>query len=100
MVYKALKKSTAPIDSSLYLRAIQKAVEMTLKQDNPAGFPEIQLKFGDKPFPIIIVDEIRDEDTYIFIFAVICTRRYLKQKFDLESNAEPLTKTNNDDEDF
>lgn len=100
LVYKALKKSTAPIDNSLYLRVIQKAVEMTLKQDNPAGFPEIQLKFGDKPFPIIIVDEIRDEDTYISIFAVICTRRYLKQKFDPENNTEPLTKTNNDDEDF
>ena len=100
LVYKALKRNTTPIDSPLYLRVIQSAVEMTLKQSNPAGFPEIQLKYEDKSFPIIIVDDIKDEDTYIYIFAVICTRKYLKQKFDPKNNTEPLTKASNEDEDF
>lgn len=100
LVYKALKRNVAPIDISLYQRTIQKAIEMTLNQANPAGFPEIQLKFGDKSFPIIIVDEVKDEDTYIYIFAVICTRNYLKRKFDTESNADPLPKADTDDEDF
>lgn len=100
LVYKALKKSTAPIDISLYQLTIQKAVEMTLNQVNPAGFPVVQSKFGNKPFPIVMVDEIKDEDTYIYIFAVICTRNYLKRKFDTENNTEPLTKADDEDEEF
>lgn len=100
LVYKALKRTTAPINISLYELTIQKAIELTLRQDNPAGFPEIQLKFGDKSFPIIMVDEVKDEDTYIYIFAVICTRKYLKKKFGSENNTEPPTKVDTDDEDF
>lgn len=100
LLYKALKKNTAPVDVSLYQRTIQKAVEMTLNQANPAGFPEIQLKFGDRSFPIIVVDEVKDEDTYIYIYAAICTRKYIKQNFDNESNADPFPKADIDDEDF
>lgn len=100
LVYKALKRSTAPIEIPLYLRTIQSAVALTLSQENPAGFPEIQLKFGHKSFPIIMVDEVKDEDTYIYIFAVICTRKYLKKKFDSENNTKPLIKADTDDEDF
>lgn len=100
LVYKALKRNTAPIDTPLYLRTIQNAVSMTLSQDNPAGFPEVQLKFGNKSFPIVMIDEVKDEDTYIYIFAVICTRNYLKRKFDTVSNADPLPKVDTDDEDF
>ena len=100
MIYKALKRSTDPIDIALYQRTIQKAIEMTLNQSNPAGFPEVQLKYGNKSFPIIMVDNVKDEDTYIYIYAVICTRNYLKRKFDTESNADPLPKADTDDEDF
>lgn len=100
LVYKALKRSTAPIEIPLYLRTIQNAVAMTLSQDNPAGFPDINIEFGDKSFPVIMVDEVKDEDAYIYIFAVICTRKYLKKKFDSENNTEPPTKADTDDEDF
>jgi len=100
LVYKALKKSTDPIDRPLYLRTIQKAIEMTLNQDNPAGFSDTKFKLGAKSFPIIIVDEVADEETYIYIYAVIASRKYLRQKFDPESNTEPLSKANIDDEDF
>lgn len=100
MVYKALKKNTDPIDISLYQRTIQKAIEMTLSHSNPAGFPEITIRFGNKSFPIIMVDEVNDEDTYIYIFAVICTRNYLKRKFNTESNTDLHPSADTDDEDF
>jgi len=100
LVYTALKRNTAPIDISLYQRTIQKAVEMTLNQVNPSGFPEVQVKFGSKASPIVVVDEVKDEDTYIYIFTVICTRNYLKRKFDTENISEPLPKADTDEEDF
>lgn len=79
--YKAPKKNAAiAIDTVLCKRIIQAQVKTVLERDNPSGFSAVRYQYGSSFVPIIQIDEIKDGDIFIYIFATIASEAYFKQK--------------------
>lgn len=78
--YKALKlSSTADIDVEQVRRVIQTQVATVLERDNPTKLVEKYYNYCGHLEPIIQIAEVKDDDAYIYIYAVMASGTYFKQ---------------------
>lgn len=96
--YKARKLSaTTSIDEEMICRAIQTQVAIVLEQDNPSKLTEIHHDYHGHLVPKIQIEEVKDDDAYIYIYVVMASKTYFKQKED-ENNPNTLhTESDKDD---
>lgn len=99
--YKALKlTSTAKIDEEQALRVIQTQVGTVLDRDNPSKLSEINFNYYGQLVPVIQIAEVKDDDAYIYIYVVMASNTYFKQK-EAEKRASTLhIQTDTSDGDF
>ena len=99
--YKALKQSsTANIDVEQARRVIQTQVGTVLDQDNPSKLTEINFDHYGHFVPVIQIAEVKDDDAYIYIYVVMASHTYFKQK-EAENRASTLhTEADASDTDF
>ena len=102
MKYKAPKKSAvAVIDTALCKRIIQAQVKTVLERDNPSGFSAVRYQHGGSFTSVIQIDEIKDGDAYIYIFAVIASDTYFRQKAEWRNRHDVLAiRGDSNDDDF
>lgn len=100
--YKALKQKSASIDVDLARRVIQEQVATVLDRDNPSKLTEINFNHYGHFVPCIQIDEIKDDDAYVFIYVVMASKTYFAQKEqEARKRVSTLhTETNTDDTDF
>jgi len=100
--YGTLKKTAGSVlDLDLCERVIQAQIKTTLYRENPSGFSEVRFPWGGKLVPVIQVDEVRQDDAYIYVMVVLASDTYFKQKSHLENQRTMLmTGTDTDDPDF
>lgn len=102
--YKALKqKADALIDADFARSVIQNEVKTVLIRDNPSGFSNLNFVWHGTTKPIIQIDQIENDErgAYIYIYAVISSYHYFKQKSEWDKKKDALpTEVNIDDEDF
>lgn len=97
--FGALKKTAGvEVDLSLCQRVIQAQVKSVLERENPAGFSNIRFPYGGRLEPVIQIDEVMQDDAYLYVFAVIATKSYFQWK----NQANPLYSfgIDMDDDDF
>lgn len=99
--YKALKlSSTATIDVEQACRIIQAQVETVLDRDNPSKLTEINTFCLGCFESVIQIAEVKDDDAYIYIYVVMASDTYFKQK-EAENRASTLhTEADTSDTDF
>lgn len=98
--FGALKKTAGvDINEDLCKRVIQAQVKSILERENPAGFSNVRFPYGGRLEPVIQIDEILQDDAYVFIFAVIASEVYFRQKFDWKNQASPFYSSGVDTED-
>lgn len=102
MKYKAPKKSAVTvIDTALCKRIIQAQVKTVLERDNPSGLSSVRFQLGGSFLPIIQIDEVKDGDIFLYIFATIASEAYFKQKSAWSNRRNVLAiKEDADDIDF
>ena len=89
MGFGALKKTVGvDLNENQCKRAIQAEVKRVLERENPAGFSEVRFPYGGTSEPIIQIDEILQDDAYIYILAVIASNAYFRQKRDRNNQDE------------
>lgn len=100
--YKALKQKSASIDVDLARRVIQQQVATVLDRENPSKLTEINFNHYGHLVPCIQIDEIKDDDAYIYIYVVMASKTYFAQKErEARNRVSTLhTETNTDDTDF
>lgn len=87
--FGALKKTVGvDLNENQCKRAIQAEVKRVLERENPAGFSEVRFPYGGTFEPIIQIDEILQDDAYIYILAVIASNTYFRQRRDRNNQDE------------
>lgn len=102
MGYGALKK-TAGVDVDLEMcrRVIQAQVKMVLERENPSGFTNVRFPRGGRFEPVIQIDEIMQDEAYVYIFAALASNEYFCQKAEWSNRGKMLAGKNDiGDEDF
>ena len=99
--FKARKLSaTTKIDVEQARRIIQAQVATVLDRDNPSKLTEINYNYYGQLMPVIQINEVRDDDAYIYIYVVMASDTYSKQ-VEAEKRASTLhTETDASDTDF
>lgn len=99
--FKARKLSaTTKIDVEQARRIIQAQVATVLDRDNPSKLTEINYNYYGQLMPVIQINEVRDDDAYIYIYVVMASDTYFKQ-VEAEKRASTLhTETDASDTDF
>lgn len=99
--YKARKlAATTNIDVEQARRVIQAQVGTVLDRDNPSKLSEINFNYCGHLEPVIQIAEVKDDDAYIFIYVVMASDTYFKQK-EAENRASTLhTQAEASDTDF
>ena len=89
MGFGALKKTVGvDLNENQCKRAIQAEVKRVLERENPAGFSEVRFPYGGAFEPIIQIDEVLQDDAYIYILAVIASNAYFRQRRDRNNQDE------------
>ena len=87
--FGALKKTAGiDLDENLCKRAIQAEVKRVLERENPAGFSEVRFPYGGTFEPIIQIDEVLQDEAYIYILVVIASNAYFRQRRDRTNQDE------------
>ena len=99
--YKARKLAcTTNIDVKQARRVIQTQVGTVLDRDNPSKLTEINYNYCGQLVPVIQIAEVKNDDAYIYIYVVMASDTYFKQK-EAEDRASTLhTETDASDADF
>lgn len=98
--YKARKLTTANIDVEQACRVIQAQVGTVLDRDNPSKLSEINFNYYGQLVPVIQIAEVKDDDAFIYIYVVMASDTYFKQK-EAEKRASTLhIQTDTSDGDF
>ncbi len=78
--YKARKlAATTNIDVEQARRVIQAQVATVLDRDNPSKLTETNYNYYGQLVPVIQINEVRDDDAYIYIYVVMASDTYFKQ---------------------
>lgn len=79
--YGTLKKTAGvELDLELCSRVIQTQIKAVLTRSNPSGFSTVHFPWGGKIVPILQVDEVLQDDAYIYVLVVISSNQYFQQK--------------------
>lgn len=99
--YKARKlSSTTAIDVEQARRVIQAQVGTVLDRENPTKLTEVNFNYYGQLVPVIQIAEVKDDDAYIYIYVVMASDTYFKQK-EAENRASTLhTQADASDTDF
>lgn len=102
MGYGTLKKTAGvDVNTDMCRRVIQAQVKTVLERENPSGFSNVRFPRGGRFEPIIQIDEVMQDDAYVYIFSALASDAYFSQKAEWESRRNLLTMgADTDDEDF
>lgn len=79
--YKTPKLNVSSVlDTDICKRIIQAQVKTVLERDNPSGLSSVRFQLGGSFVPIIQIDDVKGGDAFIYIFAVIASEAYFRQK--------------------
>ncbi len=99
--YKARKlAATTNIDVEQARRVIQAQVATVLDRDNPSKLTETNYNYYGQLVPIIQIHEVKDNDAYVYIYVVMASDTYFKQKEAEERASTIRTEADTDDSDF
>jgi len=99
--YKARKLSTTTnIDIEQARRIIQAQIATVLDRDNPSKLTETNFNYYGQLVPVIQVEEVRDDDAYIYLYIVMASETYFKQMEAQERASTLHTETDAHDKDF
>lgn len=87
--FGALKKTAGiDLDENLCRRVIQAQVKTVLERENPAGFSNVRFPYGGTFESIIQIDEVLQDDAYIYILTVIASNAYFCQRRDWKNQEQ------------
>lgn len=100
--FGTLKKTAGTeLDLDLCQRVIQAQVTRVLERENPSGFSQVRFPYGGRFHPIVIVDEVLQDDIELYVLAVIASEVYFKQKANWDRQGNSLVRgAEPDDTDF
>ncbi len=99
--YKARKlAATTNIDVEQARRVIQAQVATVLDRDNPSKLTETNYNYYGQLVPVIQISEVRDDDAFIYLYVVMASDTYFKQKEAEERGNTLHTEEDADDTDF
>jgi len=99
--YKARKlAATTNVDVEQARRVIQTQIATVLDRDNPSKLTETNYNYYGQLVPVIQISEVRDDDAFIYLYVVMASDSFFKQK-DAETRGNTLhTEEDADDADF
>lgn len=81
MKYRLPKQNaTTLLDESMVRRVLQREIQVVLETDNPGAFDKVRFVRGGSYECIIQIDKVHDYDAYCYIYAVIASEEYFKQR--------------------
>lgn len=74
------QNATTLLDENLIRRVLQREIQVVLETENPGAFDKVRFVRGGSYECIIQIDKVHDYDAYVYVYAVIASEEYFKQR--------------------